>query len=403
MLHTNYDVVSVGGGLGGATFARQMASSGARALVVEKETNFRDRVRGEVLVPWGVAEAKRLGIYDLLNDGCGHDLVFWDIYFDGAQFVHRNLVETSTVGVQVMTFFHPEMQSQMLDSAEEAGAEVVRGATVTRVEPGNPARLEITSSGETHYVKAGLVAAADGRNSGVRKQAGFEVEHDTQRRFFSGVLLDGLELPDDAMHSWFASSQGLLTYLFPQGNGRVRAYIGYHAASDFKALSGPGDLPRFLDTCRDLGVPPSFLHNAVQAGPLATFDATDSWVDLPYRDGVALIGDAAATSDPTWGQGMSVTLRDVRLLAESVTGEPDVESAGNAYAAAHREFRNNLHTCDGWFTDLLLDIGPEADAVRARAMPLIAEDPTRMLDTQISGPELIADEAARQRFFGEAP
>jgi 2-polyprenyl-6-methoxyphenol hydroxylase-like FAD-dependent oxidoreductase len=48
------------------------------------------------------------------------------------------------------------------------------------------------------------------------------------------------------------------------------------------------------------------------AGPLATFDATDNWVEHPYANGVAPIGDAASTSDPTWGQGMSLALRDVR-------------------------------------------------------------------------------------------
>jgi hypothetical protein len=39
-----------------------MARSGARVLIVERETKFRDRIRGEALQPWGVAEARKLGI-----------------------------------------------------------------------------------------------------------------------------------------------------------------------------------------------------------------------------------------------------------------------------------------------------------------------------------------------------
>ena len=46
------------GGFGGAALAKVMAERGARVLVLESETHSKDRVRGEVLVPWGVVEAK---------------------------------------------------------------------------------------------------------------------------------------------------------------------------------------------------------------------------------------------------------------------------------------------------------------------------------------------------------
>lgn len=45
-----------------------------------------------------------------------------------------------------------------------------------------------------------------------------------------------------------------------------------------------------------------------------SFDAADRWVDHPYHAGVVLIGDAAAASDPCFGCGLSLTLRDVRVL-----------------------------------------------------------------------------------------
>jgi menaquinone-9 beta-reductase len=41
-----------------------MAKAGASVLVVERETRFQDRIRGEIMEPWGVAETRRLGIYD---------------------------------------------------------------------------------------------------------------------------------------------------------------------------------------------------------------------------------------------------------------------------------------------------------------------------------------------------
>jgi len=70
----DYDIITVGGGLGGASFAKAMAERGARVLVVEREAKFKDRVRGEWLAPWGVAEAHELGVYETLISQCGYHI-----------------------------------------------------------------------------------------------------------------------------------------------------------------------------------------------------------------------------------------------------------------------------------------------------------------------------------------
>lgn len=46
--------------------------------MLEHEKQVKDRVRGEWLAPWGVAEAQKLGIYNLLRDTCGHELPWHD-------------------------------------------------------------------------------------------------------------------------------------------------------------------------------------------------------------------------------------------------------------------------------------------------------------------------------------
>jgi FAD binding domain len=48
----DYDVIAVGGGLGGAAVAKVMATAGARVLVLEQEAKFKDRVRGEFMARW---------------------------------------------------------------------------------------------------------------------------------------------------------------------------------------------------------------------------------------------------------------------------------------------------------------------------------------------------------------
>ena len=90
-----YDIVTVGGGIGGASLARIMAENGARVLVLEREKAFKDRVRGEALLPWGVGEARRLGIYELLKQNCAHEQPWFDFYLGPMQMMHRNLPETT--------------------------------------------------------------------------------------------------------------------------------------------------------------------------------------------------------------------------------------------------------------------------------------------------------------------
>ncbi len=124
-------------------------------------------------------------------------------------------------------------------------------------------------------------------------------------------------------------------------------------------------------------------------------------MEHPYRDGVVLVGDAAAASDPSYGQGLSLTVRDVRVLRDCLLSHNDWEEAGHAYATAHDAYYRALHTGTGWIWDVFYDTGPVAEARRARVFPLLAQDPSRMPDVLVSGPEVPLDETVRRRFFGE--
>jgi 2-polyprenyl-6-methoxyphenol hydroxylase-like FAD-dependent oxidoreductase len=175
-----------------------------------------------------------------------------------------------------------------------------------------------------------------------------------------------------------------------------------HRCDDDRRLHGHAALPRFVEDSIKCGVPRDFFANAKAVGPLASFNGADSWVAHPYADGIALIGDAAAASDPSWGQGLSLTLRDVRVLSDALLADTDWNRAGHAYAAEHDRYYGTLHTVENWYTTFFYARGDEADARRARALPLITEDPSRVPDHIVGGPDIPADENARKRFFGEA-
>lgn len=148
------------------------------------------------------------------------------------------------------------------------------------------------------------------------------------------------------------------------------------------------------------GLADKYFSVAKQAGPLATFDGADNWVPHPYRSGVVLLGDAAASNDPTWGQGLSLTLRGVRTLRDALRKTDDWETAGHAYAAEVDRFYMRTQTVTSWFRELFLETGEQAEKRRARALPLIAEDPTRVPDILLGGPDIRLGENARERLFG---
>ncbi len=68
------DMLIVGGGIAGSSLGRAMSLSGFKVVILEKQRAFTDRVRGEVLHPWGVVEAKKLGIDQILLSTCGREV-----------------------------------------------------------------------------------------------------------------------------------------------------------------------------------------------------------------------------------------------------------------------------------------------------------------------------------------
>jgi len=396
-----YDIITVGGGLAGAALAGAMAACGFRVLVLERERKFKDRVRGEQMHPWGVAELRELGLYQPLNSMHGHELPWFDFYIGPELASHRNLVDTTPQAAPEFSFYHPAMQDLVLQVAVDAKAEVKRGVSVHSVEPGATPKVVASENGKAMEYRARLVVGADGRNSVTREKAGFRVSRDKDHKWaLAGVLLDDVPIAEDTSRMAFNPKLCSAVLLFPQGQGRVRSYLAYQKDS-LRMLRGNDDLSHFVAQSIRIGCPSEIFENARVAGPLATFDTTDCWVEHPYKNGVALIGDAAAVNDPCFGEGLSLTARDVRVLRDKLLQETDWDVAGNAYANEHDRYWKAMLTCTHWFAQMYYDTSPDAAERRATALRLIAQDETRMPDHIISGPDLPLDETIRKRFFGE--
>src|SRR5262245_37584493 len=102
-----FDLIVVGGGIAGSSLAARMAAAGARVLVLERDIQFTDRVRGEAIQPWGVAEARKLGVAQILSD-CSSELSFFEQILNGHRVMRRELPSTTMSGEAIWGFYHPE-------------------------------------------------------------------------------------------------------------------------------------------------------------------------------------------------------------------------------------------------------------------------------------------------------
>ena len=395
MATPSYDIITVGGGIAASALARAMAERGAKVLVLEREKEFKDRVRGEAIVSWGVAEANDLGVCRLLKEECAHEVPYVE-----AGSGLRDLRATTLPQLPILSFPHQVMQETLLVAAENAGAEVRRSVSVEQIECGAEPAVVVNGAGHER-IRARLVVAADGRGSAVRKWADFPICEQRNDYYMAGVLLTNVDASPETMHAIFNSELGTWTGLIPQARGQFRAYFVYPKTTGYR-LQGEAMLNLFVrESAKSYPPMADYCGSAKSIGPLASFDASDTWVEYPYRDGVALVGDAAATTDPTYGQGLSFALRAARVLRDELTDNSAWGAAAHRYAEQHQRSFHACHAVEGWVRTLFQDPSPEAAALRARAIPLIAEDPTRVPDHIFSGPDLPLNEQVRARFFGE--
>ena len=200
MAAQTYDIITVGGGIAGSILARAMAEHGAKVLVLESTTSFRDRVRGEAIATWSTKEAMDLGVYDTLMAAGANHLRYWNEYHGPEVMERRDLVATSTPQTPMLAMYHPDLQEALINAASDAGAEVRRGARVREINLGGASTVKANLDGQSTEFQARLVVGADGRSSMGRASGGFSVQADPDLNMVAGVLLDGLTLQDNAVH-----------------------------------------------------------------------------------------------------------------------------------------------------------------------------------------------------------
>ncbi len=407
--HT-YDLAIIGGGIGGGALATVMARGGYDVLVLEKSTVYRDLVRGEWMAPWGVVEANRLDLYDDLVAAGGHHLSRHITYGEDIDPVtaEANALPIAALVPDVpgpLCIGHPAHCDLLQELSLKAGVQALRGVTDIGVTLGAAPSVTYTHDGTQHTAYARMIVGADGRGSLVRRAARIELQRDPTHHFFSGLLVeDAHGFPDDLQ---VIGAEGDVHFLaFPQGNGRIRLYLGFpqEQPNRFAGDNGPGV---FLDAFRLQTVPLSeHLANATPAGPCHAYPNEDAWTETPYAPGMALIGDAAGWNDPIIGQGLSITYRDVRIVSEILrAGDDWSPDAFAPYAEERGERMRRLRFAASIQAAVLNEFGEEARQRRLRAVERQAANPLLQLAqlATMVGPDAIPapafEESVREQLF----
>jgi len=402
----NVDVAVVGGGIGGSSLGAFLARAGLNVLVLERLTRFEDRVRGEWMAPWGVAELKKLGLYDRFMAAGGHHLarnVGYDELLTRAQ-AEAGAIRFAGIHPEApgpLCMEHVVMQNVALDAAAEAGAVVRRGVSQITVTPGAHPSLAFEHDGSRHEVSCGWIVGADGRTSTVRRQLGIDLQEAPLDHLIVGLLIEGADgWPEDLSA---IGKFGDLHYLvFPQGGGKVRIYADYAYGGQAR-FNGKDGAHELLAAFALPEVPHSdAVAQARPVGPCRSYPSQDAWVDQPCVEGAVLIGDAAGYNDPILGQGLSMTLRDSRLVGEVLAaGQPWNAAAFRSYVEERRERLRRLRFVASFITTLNARFEPEDLERRARAFRRMAEDPSirMVVMAAFAGPETLPEHYFTEQFY----
>jgi 2-polyprenyl-6-methoxyphenol hydroxylase-like FAD-dependent oxidoreductase len=400
------DVVIVGAGIAGSALAITLARSGHSVVLLEKSVVHVDRVRGEFIVPWGVAEASALGILDLL-EGAGANYTVRAIPYgeglspdEARKFTVR--MDKMVHGVHgALNLGHPRICDILNEAAVSAGATLLRGIGRIEIRAGLPPWIAFEREAASYALSPKIIIGADGRGSTVARQVGFERLSDPIHHILTGLLVDGMSgWPHD--EQTIGVDGDVAFYIFPQGGGRVRLYAA-HGLDQRKRFVGDGAIGRFLQAFDRPSLPfGDAFAQAEPAGPCHGYPNNDVWIDHPVAPGIVLIGDAAGHNDPSGGQGISIALKDARLISEALDASrvwsPDIFTD---YVAERREQMDRLRFATRLLAILRMEFTENARLRRSRGRERMAAEPELALPfaAMQKGPLAIPREAFSQRIW----
>jgi flavin-dependent dehydrogenase len=322
------DVVVVGGGPAGAATAIACAARGLRVILCEREKLGRDRP-GETLHPGAEALLAQLGMADQLvgSAGARHPGIW--IEWGGARRFEPFGGDAGNrwQGFQV---WRADFDARLVERARGLGVDVRRPSTVTGLIANEGAVRGVET--ESGPIAARMVVDATGAARRLARALGVASPPRSPRLIARYGYAGGACPARDEAPLLVGDASGWTW------SARVRRGVYQWTSVRFGSRSGGGAPEEF----RDL----------TPMGPARGADVTWRMTDRAAGPGWFIVGDAAATLDPTSSHGVLKALLSGITAGHLIAAGLDGKAPGGEIAAAYHEW------IAGWFA---------ADAAHLRA------------------------------------
>ncbi len=326
-----YDIIIVGGGPAGSTFAYHAAQGGLSVLVLEKDRDIGMPVRcGEAVSDAGLRifhEPRERWIRSTINR--------IKLVAPNSTEIEFDLQETGYI-LDRRVFDY-----DLAHMAAEQGAEIVTKAYVN----GLILEADRVCGVTGHYLdqpfelRTNLVVGADGVESRVGRWAGIRTQlklKDMESAIQKTV--SGIDLNENMFEFYLSRNwaPGGYLWVFPKGPHSANVGLGI---SGTYAKQGRA-AHRFLDEFLERRFPDCSVLTTVAGGV-----PVDKTLKQITADGLMLIGDAAHTVNPTTGGGIISGMRSGQVAAEAAA---EVLKAGKMPTQSNlKAYPRNWHKAEG--------------------------------------------------------
>ena len=302
-----YDVIVVGGRIGGSVSSLIASQNDADVLMIEK--------RQEIGTPVQCAEGTTLSTFETLemkpskkyvsteiNGATVHAPDGRSVELDGV--IDDNFLDDT--GLQGYILDRKVFDKHLAIQSAKAGTDIMMKTTVTDLLRKNGQICGVVAKhlGKTMEIKADMIIAADGVESNMTRLAGLTKPRTTNDICSCAQYeLVGLDFDPHKLNFYFGQeiAPGGYLWMFPKGEDSINVGLGVRTSKNTAYHYLNKFISRYDATPVELnigGVPLS--------GP----------IDKTYTDNFLVVGDAAGQVDPVTGGGIHLTVFCAKIAGE---------------------------------------------------------------------------------------
>ena len=302
-----YDVVVVGGRIGGSISSLFASKNDVDVLMIEK--------RQEIGVPIQCAEGTTHSTFEILEMEPSSRYVCNEVetgtihapngkYINAEDLVEFNNLEKSISKGYILD--RKVFDKHLAIESAKAGTDIMVKTTVKDIirEDGKICGVVAKHMGKTMEIKADVVIAADGVESNMARLAGIK-KQDNPTNICSCAQYELVcsDFDPDRVHLYFGKdiSPGGYAWVFPKEEGTANVGLGIRGPAETAYHYLKKFISKFDATPVELNV-----GGVPLSGP----------IDKTYTDGFMVVGDAARQIDPVTGGGIFTTVPCARIAGE---------------------------------------------------------------------------------------